>query len=85
MAKRKRALGTGGDVAEIWPDGDEIETASEAPKRYRVLRGLTLDGPVYGEKRWRFEAGDEAELEMIAPAMIAHLLRKGVIAEVENG
>lgn len=85
MAKRKRAFAESGLVEAEWAEGNEVETAPEAPKRYHILRGLTLDGPVYGEKRWRFEVGDEAGLEMIAPATIAHLVAKGVIQEASDG
>jgi len=62
----------------------EVKKVIKKAGKYRILRRLTLDGPVY-EKYWRFEVGRRADLEMIAPAMLTHLINKGVIEEVQSG
>ncbi len=52
-------------------------------QKYRILRGLTLDGPAY-KRYWRLEAGEVVALPMVKPDMILHLLAKGVIEEVTD-
>jgi len=70
---------------------DEAESAFKRPRKkeakpkapkYKVLRGLSLDGPVYDEKKARFEVGDVDELRMVHYDMIRQLIVKGVIEEV---
>ena len=81
MAKRKASIQSAEEAAEI---RQFTVPKVKPPGKYRILRGLSLDGPVYGDDKWRFEPGDRTDLDMVQPQMIRQLINKGVI-EVADG
>lgn len=82
MAKRKASIQSAEEADEI---REFTAKVVKPPGKYRVLRGLSLDGPAYGDQKWRFEPGDRSDLEMIKPHMIKQLIKKGVIEEARDG
>ncbi len=71
-------------MTEIETKPKRVKVAVVHEPKYRALRGLSLDGPVYGKKKWRFEVGTLHDLEMIPAHTIRLLLDCGTIEEVSH-